>query len=57
MFIAQQHLTRKLTQALAVLGAMAGLAWGGQTVAHASTLAIPDISEWQGNCRRARSQT
>ena len=48
MFIAQQHLTRKLTQALAVLGAMAGLAWGGQTVAHASTLAIPDISEWQG---------
>ncbi|MFC6260532.1 GH25 family lysozyme [Levilactobacillus fujinensis] len=25
-----------------------GIAWGGQTVANASTLAIPDISEWQG---------
>ncbi|QMU08948.1 GH25 family lysozyme [Levilactobacillus suantsaii] len=42
------HLLRRLTQTLALTGAVAGLAWSGQTVAHASTLAIPDISEWQG---------
>lgn len=42
------QLFRRLTQAIALLGAVTGLAWGGQVVAHASTLAIPDISEWQG---------
>ena len=39
---------KRLTQTIAAASALIGLAWGGQTVAHASTLAIPDISEWQG---------
>ena len=42
------QILRRLTQAFALIGAVTGLAWGSQTVAHASTLAIPDISEWQG---------
>ena len=46
--ILQHHFMRRLTQAVALFGAITGLAWGSQTVAHASTLAIPDISEWQG---------
>lgn len=39
---------KRLTQAVVTASALVGLAWGGQTVANASTLAIPDISEWQG---------
>lgn len=43
-----QSWAKRLAQTAALVGAVAGLAWSGQTVAHASTLAIPDISEWQG---------
>ena len=39
---------KRLTQAVVAASALIGIAWGGQTVANASTLAIPDISEWQG---------
>jgi len=41
--------TKRLTQAIVAASALAGIAVaGGQIVAQASTLAIPDISEWQG---------
>lgn len=39
---------KRLTQAAVAASALVGIAWSGQTVASASTLAIPDISEWQG---------
>lgn len=39
---------KRLTQVVVAASALIGIAWGGQTVANASTLAIPDISEWQG---------
>ncbi|MFC6274004.1 GH25 family lysozyme [Levilactobacillus tangyuanensis] len=39
---------KRLTQAVVAASALLGIAWSGQVVAHASTLAIPDISEWQG---------
>lgn len=42
------HWTKRLTQAVVAASALIGIGLGGQTVAHASTLAIPDISEWQG---------
>ncbi len=48
MFITQHPWARRLAQTVAMVGAMAGLAWGSQTPVQASTLAIPDISEWQG---------
>lgn len=45
----KQQWAKRLTQAIVAASALIGIAWGGgQTVAHASTLAIPDISEWQG---------
>ncbi|MCM6796719.1 hypothetical protein NE295_05350 [Levilactobacillus brevis] len=44
----QQQWVKRLTQTVAAASALIGLAWGSQSVAHASTLAIPDISEWQG---------
>lgn len=45
----KQTWTKRLAQTLMAASALVGIAWGGgQTVAHASTLAIPDISEWQG---------
>ena len=40
--------THRLAQTAALVSAVAGFAWANQTVAHASTPAIPDISEWQG---------
>ncbi|KRN01964.1 Lyzozyme M1 (1,4-beta-N-acetylmuramidase) [Levilactobacillus senmaizukei DSM 21775 = NBRC 103853] len=39
---------KRLTQAVVAASALLGIAWSGQAVAHAGTLAIPDISEWQG---------
>lgn len=39
---------KRLAQVAVAASALIGIAWGGQTVANASTLAIPDISEWQG---------
>ena len=44
----QQQWAKRLTQAVVAASALIGLAWGSQSVVHASTLAIPDISEWQG---------
>ncbi|MFC6290467.1 GH25 family lysozyme [Levilactobacillus angrenensis] len=44
----KQAWAKRLAQTLIAAGALVGIAWGGQSVAHASTLAIPDISEWQG---------
>ncbi|WP_367295573.1 GH25 family lysozyme [Levilactobacillus yonginensis] len=44
----KHHWTKRLTQAVVAASALIGIGLGGQTVAHASTLAIPDISEWQG---------
>ncbi|RDF15082.1 glycosyl hydrolase family 25 [Levilactobacillus brevis] len=44
----QQQWAKRLTQAVVAASAFIGLAWGSQSVVHASTLAIPDISEWQG---------
>ncbi|GEO69550.1 GH25 family lysozyme [Levilactobacillus acidifarinae] len=39
---------KRTAQLVALLGVAAGLVGGGQVVAHASSLAVPDISEWQG---------
>lgn len=39
---------KRLAQLVVAASALIGIAWGEQTVASASTLAIPDISEWQG---------
>lgn len=39
---------KRLAQLVVAASAMIGIAWGEQAVASASTLAIPDISEWQG---------
>lgn len=45
----KQQWAKRLTRTVVAASAFIGIAWGGgQTVAHASTLAIPDISEWQG---------
>ena len=44
----QSSWAKRVTQAVALLGTVTGLAWGSQATAHANTLAIPDISEWQG---------
>ncbi|MDT6979742.1 GH25 family lysozyme [Levilactobacillus zymae] len=46
--IRHQTWQKRAVQLVALVGAAAGLAGGGQVVAHASSLAIPDISEWQG---------
>lgn len=47
--LSKQRWVKRLTQAVVAASALIGIAWGGgQTVANASTLAIPDISEWQG---------
>lgn len=48
MFKNHHRFGHRVFQTAAMVGALAGLAWGSQTVAHASTLAVPDISEWQG---------
>lgn len=44
----KQQRWRRLIRIAVLVGATLGLAWGGQTVARADDLAIPDISEWQG---------
>jgi hypothetical protein len=46
--IRHQTWQKRTAQLVALLGVAAGLAGGGQVVAHASSLAVPDISEWQG---------
>jgi len=45
----KQSWTKRLARTIVAASALAGIAVAGsQTVAHASTLAIPDVSEWQG---------
>lgn len=44
----KQRWVKRLTQLFLAASTLIGIAWGGQMVAQASTLAIPDISEWQG---------
>lgn len=44
----QQLWKKRVVQTVALFGAVLGLGLSSQVVAHADSLAIPDISEWQG---------